>query len=57
MRSKTTSPRAAADEAVDLGSKEILEIEESGSDSLPTLLATVNNTFGQAKLEQSDRLD
>ena len=32
MRSGTASPRAAAGETADLDSKEILEIEDAGSD-------------------------
>ena len=57
MRSEITSPRAAEGAVSDPDSRAIPEIEGAEWDSPPTLSAAEKTILGQAKLEQSDKLD
>ena len=57
MRSGIISPRAAKGEVSDLGSGAIPEIVGAEWDDPPTLSAAKKTILGQAKLEQSDKLD
>ena len=57
MRSGKTSPRAAEGEVSDLGTGAIPEIVGAEWHSPPTLSPAEKTILGQAKLEQSDKLN